>query len=67
METVIGLLNLGYEFLVLGRYFQSRERLILSLQRSDAIAARGQSAFTRLNLALVYWRLDKIIRKPGRY
>jgi tetratricopeptide (TPR) repeat protein len=56
----IGLLNLGYEYMILGQYDMCIKRMEQSIHRSESIGARHQSAFTRLNLALAYWRLQRI-------
>jgi class 3 adenylate cyclase/tetratricopeptide (TPR) repeat protein len=56
----IGLANLGYETMILGRYDRSLHLFTQSIARSESIGARHQTAFTRLNLALALWRLNRL-------
>jgi class 3 adenylate cyclase/predicted ATPase len=51
-----GLLNLGYDYLCLGRYDEGRVVLEQSRQLCETIGARRETAYACLNLGLVHWR-----------
>jgi predicted ATPase/class 3 adenylate cyclase len=51
-----GLLNLGYNFLLLGLFERCRTSLEQAQQLMEATGARRESAYSLLNLGLVYWR-----------
>jgi class 3 adenylate cyclase/predicted ATPase len=51
-----GLLNLGYDYLCLGRYDEGRLVLEQSQQLCESIGARRERAYARLNLGLIHWR-----------
>ena len=61
---LIGLANLGYEYMILGQYDRGSQLFGQSIERSEFIGARRQTAFTRLNLALAFWRLQPPFRGP---
>jgi predicted ATPase/class 3 adenylate cyclase len=51
-----GLLNLGYNFLLMGLFDCSRTTLEQAQQRMETTGARRESAYNLLNLGLVHWR-----------
>ena len=51
-----GLLNLGYDYLCLGKYYEGRVALEQSQQLCESIGARRERAYARLNLGLIHWR-----------
>jgi class 3 adenylate cyclase/predicted ATPase len=50
------LVNLGYDYMCLGRYQEGRGALEQSLQLFEEFGARRWLAYARLNLGLIYWR-----------
>ena len=56
LAEATGLLNLGYNFLLMGLFERSRTTLEQAQQRLEATGARRESAFNLLNLGLVHWR-----------
>ena len=50
------LLNLGYDYALLGLYSSARAALEQALHMLQAIGARRESAYALLNLGLAYWR-----------
>jgi predicted ATPase len=51
------LLNLGYEYLCLGMYEAGHDALEQSLRLLESFGARRESAYARLNLGLIHWRM----------
>ena len=55
----IGLLNLGYYYILLGMYEQGVPVLEQALQRAEAISSRQNIDLVRINLSLAYWRMGR--------
>jgi class 3 adenylate cyclase/predicted ATPase len=56
-----GLLNLGYDYLCLGRYDEGRVVLEQAQQLCDTFGARRERAYARLNLGLIHWRSGDLV------
>jgi tetratricopeptide (TPR) repeat protein len=54
---VINAANLGYNYLLLGRFKQGCEVLERTRQTAEKIGARVQATYCGLNLGIAYWRL----------
>jgi predicted ATPase/class 3 adenylate cyclase len=58
---VIGLINLGYDYIQLGMYKTAQHTLVEALEISKAIGTRRESAYAKLNLGLAYFRNDDLV------
>ena len=56
MGEAIGLVNLGYNYTLLGKYELARKTLELSLEISQSVNDRRTAAYTKLNLAMALFR-----------
>jgi class 3 adenylate cyclase/tetratricopeptide (TPR) repeat protein len=56
----LGLTNLGYLYLQLGMYPESRETLELAIELASRLEAQRLRAYSILNLALTHWRSDDL-------
>jgi tetratricopeptide (TPR) repeat protein len=57
LGEMIGLLNLGYQYVLLGLFEMGKSSLEQAFRLSQTIGAVNQSAYCKLNLGLVYTRL----------
>jgi tetratricopeptide (TPR) repeat protein len=56
LGEAFGLVNLGFNYIGLGRYEEARKALEQSARLASSLGARHLYAYNQLNLGLVYWR-----------